>query len=204
MKHYLKIFVIVLAIGLIFTSVGLPVGAQGGIRDGSTSQVDGQTLQGAGTNTAVPGGPGFIMVHPTAFIPVISSFEYGFAGGGFLYNPGSTPAYYEAAVNLPHGAKITKVVLYYYDNSTENIWVTLAAMGMDEFDLPNLTNLTTSGAVENHRVMEDTTITPDTINNQSYTYWIEAGIPGSQSTNLMIRGIRIDYSYPVNLPLINK
>ncbi len=36
MKHYLKIFVIVLAIGLISSLVGIPVGAQGGIRDGLT------------------------------------------------------------------------------------------------------------------------------------------------------------------------
>jgi hypothetical protein len=75
---------------------------------------------------------------------------------------------------------------------------------MDEYDLLNLARLDSSGANVNNRVMEDTSISPDIIDNQSYAYWIEVSLPGSQSTNLMIRGIRIDFSYPVSLPLINK
>ncbi len=204
MKNPIKLLTMVLAIVLIFTSVGLPVGAQEGIEGGTTTTGEGETLQDAGTNAAVPGGPGFVMVHPTAFIPVNSSLEYGFVSGGFLYNPGSIGSYYEAAVNLPHGAKITKLVLYYYDNSTQNMSIVLAGMGMDDSNLLSLANFTTSGAEENYRVVEDTTITSETINNQSYAYWIEVGIPGSQGANLMIRGVRIDYSYPVNLPLINR
>lgn len=204
MKYLLKPLVVVLAIVMIFASAGIPVGAQGGIHDGSTSQVEGQTLQGAGTNAAVPGGPGFIMIHPTAFVPINSTQEYAFGGGGVLYNPGSSYALYEAAVNLPHGAKVTKVVLYYYDNSTAGVWMALAAKNMDGNDLQILAYLETSGAEDVDRLMEDTTITADTINNQSYAYWIEVSIPGGQPTNLMIRGIRIDYSYPVNLPLIER
>ncbi|HPR34361.1 MAG TPA: hypothetical protein PKY64_01700 [Anaerolineaceae bacterium] len=204
MKNPLKLLVMVVAIVLILSSVGIPVGAQEGFEGGTTTTGEGQTLQGAGTNAAVPGGPGFVMVHPTAFIPVNSSLEYGFASGGFLYNPGSIGSFYEAAVNLPHGAKITKLVLYYYDNSTQNMSLVLVGMGMDDSNLLFLADLTTSGAEENYRVVEDTTITSETINNQSYAYWIEVGIPASQGVNLMIRGIRIDYSYPVNLPLINR
>ena len=206
MKHYLKLLVIVMAIGLIFTSVGLPVGAQEGIEGGTTTTGEGETPQGAGTNAAVPGGPGFVMVHPTAFIPYQSIKDYAFAGGGgALYNPGTASSFYEAALNLPHGAKITKMVVYYYDNSsTQNIKVTLAAISMDDSALPHLANLTTSGAVASNQVMEDTSISADIIDNQSYAYWIDLYIPGGQSTSLMIRGIRIDYSYPVNLPLINR
>lgn len=206
MKHYLKIFVIVLAIGLIFTSVGLPVVAQEGIEGGTTTTGEGQALQGAGTNAAVPGGPGFIMIHPTAFVPINSTREYSFSvGGGALFNPGSSYSHYEAAVNLPDGAKITKVVVYYLDNSsTQNLLAILASVSMDTPDIFNMAYLTTAGADINNRVGIDTTITPDTINNQSYAYWLEVGIPGGQSTSLMIRGIRIDYSYPVSLPLINK
>ncbi len=205
MKTTIKPLVIVFAIVLIFTSVGMPVGAQDGIGNGTTSLGEGQTLQATGTNAAVPGGPGFIMIHPTAFIPMLSEWEYAFASGGALYNPATLGHYYEAALNLPHGAKITKVVVYYYDNSsTSDLWAILAAISMDEPVLPNLATLSTSGAEANNRVMEDTTISPDIIDNQSYASWIEVGIPGGQATSLMIRGIRIDYSYPVSLPLINK
>ena len=206
MKHYLKIFVIVLGIGLIFTSVGLPVVAQEGIEGGTTTTGEGQAPQGAGTNAAVPGGPGFVMVHPTAFVPYLQTGEYSFAGGGgALYNPGSNSYAYEAAVNLPHGAKITKVVVYYYDNSsTQDLWVALASINLDISIQNTMSFLSTSGADINKRVMEDTTISPDTVDNQSVAYWIEVYIPGNQSTNLIFRGVRIDYSYPVNLPLINK
>jgi hypothetical protein len=205
MKNTFKPLVVVLAIVLIFTAVGIPVDAQGNIEGGTTSSGEGQTLQGTGINATVPGGPGFIMVHPTAFIPVNSTLEYQIGVGGYLYNPGSINSYYEAAVNLPHGAKVTKVVVYYLDNSsTDDIWVGLAAIGMDIPDLSIMASLASTGADTTNRVMEDTTITLDTIDNQSYAYWIEVGIPGGQSTNLQIRGIRIDYSYPVNLPLVNK
>ncbi len=206
MKQYLKIFVIVLAIGLIFTSMGIPVGAQEGFEGGTTTTGEGQTLQSAGTNATVPGGPGFVMLHPTAFVPFQQTGEYSFAGGaGALYNPGSNSYAYEAAVNLPHGAKITKVVVYYYDNSsTQDLWVALATINLDTSVQSTMAFLSTAGADINKRVMEDTTITPDTVDNQSNAYWIEVYIPGNQSTNLIFRGVRIDYSYPVNLPLINK
>lgn len=206
MKNTIKLSVVILAIILIFTSVGIPVGAQGEIEDGTTSLVEGQTLQDAGTNSAIPGGPGFIMIHPTAFIPMVSTWVYSFGvGGGALYNPGNDGSYYEAAVNLPHGAKVTKVVLYYVDNSTtEDIWMVLSAMSMDTIDLVNLAHLASSGADINNRVLEDTSILPNTIDNQSYAYWLEVGLAGGQSTNLRIRGVRIDFSYPLNLPLVTK
>lgn len=206
MKITSKPLIIVLAIALIFASVGLPVGAQGSIENGTTTVGEAQTSPDGGINTAVPGGPGFIMIHPTAFVPMYSTQEYAFnIGGGALYNTGSSDSYYEAAVNLPHGAKITKVVVYYYDNSpTKDVWVLLAAISMDDSILPAMAWFESSGADSNNRVMENTTISPDIIDNQSYAYWIEVGLPGGQSTNLMIRGIRIDFSYPVNLPLIKR
>ncbi len=206
MKNTLKLLVIALSIFLISTSVGIPVVAQEGIEEETTTTSEDQTIQNAGTNAAVLGGPGFIMIHPTAFVPMSSTGTYSFniAGGG-LYNPGTTNVFYEAPVNLPHGAKITKVVVYYIDNSTaSNMWVWLAVVGMDTSSITQMASLTTTGANVTNRVVEDTTITPDTIDNQSNAYWIEVSIPGNQGANLVIRGIRIDYSYPVNLPLINK
>ena len=205
MKITIKSLVVVLALVLIFVSVGIPVGAQVGIDNGTTSLGEGQTLEGSGMNAEVPGGPGFVMIHPTAFVPMYSEWPYSFGvGGGALYNPGATDYYYEAAVNLPHGAKITKVVVYYYDNSSTDIWIVLAALSTDDGSLWNPASLMTSGADTTLRVVEDSTISPDVIDNQSIAYWIEVGIPGNQGTNLMLRGIRIDYDYPVSLPLINK
>ncbi len=204
MKHYFKFLVMVLAIVLIFASVGIPVGAQEGIEGGTTSAGEVQTLQGAGTNAAVPGGPGFIMLHPTAFVPMDSATEYQFGPGGVLLNSGSFNGYYVAAVNVPQGATINKVVLYYFDNASDNIVLTFNAINLDVTAILPLASVTTIGAPPLSGVIGDTTITEHTIDNQSYAYWVEVQIPAGYGTNLTIRGIRIDYSYPVNLPLINK
>lgn len=204
MKNTLKLLVIALSILLIFTSIGIPVVAQEGVGEGTTTSSEDQALQVAGTNAAVPGGPGFIMVHPTAFVPFTSALEYSFSSGGYLYNPSSSPAYYEAAVNLPHGAKITKVVVYYKDESPGNLRASLAVVGMDTPGAWEMAVLSSEGSTAGFRVMEDTTITLDTVDNQSYAYWIEVYLPGGYQTLLTLRGIRIDYSYPVNLPLINR
>lgn len=202
MRNIFKVLAIALSILLISTSVGIPVIAQEGVEEGTTTPGEGQTLQDAGTNAAVPGGPGFIMVHPTAFVPINSTTEHSFGGGGYIYNPGTTLSFYEAAVNLPDGAKITKVVVYYRDNSTANLEVTLAVIDMDTSSVSPMANIISAGASPTNQVLEDTTISPDTIDNQSNAYWIEAGLPGGQGSNLRIRGIRIDFSYPVNLPMI--
>ncbi|NLC14562.1 MAG: hypothetical protein GX768_11040 [Chloroflexi bacterium] len=205
MKNIFNPLVVVLAILLIFTSVGIPVGAQGSIEDETTYQGEDQTLQGSGINAAVPGGPGFIMVHPSAFMPMDSTMQYSLTGGGALYNPGTNNSEFGVAVNLPHGAQITKVVLYYFDNSpTDNILFYFYATNLDTSEIFGLTTFGSTGADANNRVRTSTTITPDTIDNQSNAYWIYVTVPGSQYANLKIRGVRIDYSYQVNVPLVNK
>ena len=144
------------------------------------------------------------MIHPTAFVPMDSTTEYQFGPGGALLNPGSFYGYYFTAVNLPHGATINKVVLYYFDNASDNIVLNLNAINLDVTAILPLASVTTIGAPPLSGVIEDTTITEHTIDNQSYAYWVEVQIPAGYGTNLTIRGIRIDYSYQVNLSLINK
>lgn len=204
MKNISKPLVLVLAIVLILVSTGLPVGAQSQPEGGTTNPGDGQVLEGSGINAVVPGGPGSVMIHPTAFIPISSTGEWSFGSGGYLYNPGSLLSYYEAAVNLPSGASITKFVLYYYDDSTSDLWAVLAKYDVDTNQTSVLANVDSTGASADNRTIEYSLVPPPVVDNQSNAYWLEVSLPGNEGSNLEIRGIRIDYSYPVSLPLINK
>lgn len=66
----------------------------------------------------VPGGPGFIMVSVFDFQPYGPSYPQAYTGTG-LYNP-SVDSLGDSVtgVTLPNGATITKVTMYFKDNST--------------------------------------------------------------------------------------
>ena len=193
MKQASKPLVLVFAILLIFVIAGLPVGAQ-------------NVPESNSTNAAVPGGPGFIMVHPFAFNPLDMAYEWDNGVGGFLFNPGAEQAYYGASVNLPHGAVITKFVVYYYDSANINLFAQLIRLNLDNDQYTVLSEFVSSGIAWENRVGEVglfSTVDP-VVDNQSNAYRVEFGLPGGVDSTLGIRGIRIDYSYPVNLPMINK
>ena len=204
MKNPFKLLTMVLAIVLIFTSVGLPVGAQEGIEGGTTTTGEGETPQGAGTNSAVPGGPGFIMVHPVAFLPLDSYEQRGIGSGGVLYNPTPEGAYYHIDVNLPHRATINKIVLYYFDNTIATIEVLMARSSPEDSTSSIVGSLSSEGENLFPSVYETTSLTYNVVDNQRYGYFLQVYLPGGYGSDLNIGGIRIDYSYPVNLPLINK
>lgn len=200
MKKMFRPLIVVLAIVLIFSSVGIPVGAQEDIGNGILPP-GGEQLEGNSVNV-VPGGPGFIMIHPTAFIPLTTAGEWAFGLGGYLYNPGASSTFYVTEVNLPHGATINKIVLYYLDNSVENINLLLVKFGPEDSSTAAIGYIVTAGTNLNPMVLEDTSIDMNVIDNQSYGYTLQVGLAGGQGSTMQLRGVRIDYSYPVNLPLV--
>ncbi len=201
MKNYLRPLVIVLAISLIFSSVVLRASAQtgniGGIATSGEQQAEGSSIN------VVPGGPGFIMVHPAAFFPETTSGQRAFGMGGILYNPGVGSEFYITAVDLPHGAMINKIVLYYKDSTIETLEVVLARFGHEE-GVTVMARVESVGSNVSPQIGEETTILANAVDNQRYGYFMELFLPGGFGSNMHIRGVRIDYSYPVNLPLINK
>jgi|LSQX01.3.fsa_nt_gb hypothetical protein len=208
MKNIDKLFMVGFALVLFFVSVGLPVTAQSEPEDGAIYLNDEQSpTEGNNTNAAVPGGPGFIMIHPSAFFPEGVTGDRALGWGGFLYNPGTSPTTYWAALNLPHQAVITKIVVYYLDNEVNpmNLEVFFQRSGLDDNSFQSLVSFGSFdyfGTDPNPRVMEKPPLNSVVVDNQSHAYWINTHIPGGQGINLRLRGVRIDYSYPVNLPLI--
>jgi hypothetical protein len=151
----------------------------------------------------VPGGPGYLMVHASAFIPGMSTTIYRLAGAS-LYNDTSPSALFYAPVSLPQGATINRFVLFYLDNNDSNIIGRLSRTPHPGNVSSDLATVSSSGASTTPTFAETTGITNPVVDNQSYGYYVWVFIPANTSNNSAVNGFRIDYSFPTNLPLIAK
>jgi hypothetical protein len=63
-----------------------------------------------------------------------------------------------------------------------------------------------TGAVACYRNIVDDTIVAATVDQQSYSYVLEVVLPADTvtPTNLRLTGVRIDYGYPIALPVVLK
>lgn len=200
-----KLFVLVAVLILMAVSIDAKAIAQESIEGGASSIQGGETIEAEISADPVPGGPGFIMVHPTEFIPMSDQGKWQIGGGGYIYNPGTIDTYYEAPVNLPHGATITKMVVYFRDSSvTKDLWAALAKINMDTGAYAQIGYVESTESSVDLQVLEDITISQPIIDNKSNGYWLEISLPGEVSNDLRLRGIRIDYAYAVSLPLVSK
>ncbi len=151
--------------------------------------------------TPVPGGPGFVSLSAMAFRNYQASDSFAFKGQT-LYNPGIGFAIYEGALSLPDRATITKFVVYFYDNSPETLWAYLAEGAFNSGTGTTLATLISAGTSADYRYEETTQIYSPDVDNQSNSYWVEVVL--QPSSNLRLVGVRVDYNYPANLPLISK
>jgi hypothetical protein len=150
----------------------------------------------------IPGGPGFISIGGFALKPTDSSGQYSTIGQA-LYNSGPAGAPYHAPIALPNRATITKVVLFYYDNdTTDDLQFGLTRLPLNEVGGPAIAYFISSGAEDTIRSVEITSISDPVVDQQQFAYLLQAYLP--DGPNAQIVSVRIDYSYPSNLPLITK
>ncbi len=152
----------------------------------------------------VPGGPGFVSVGALAFKPLIPTWTYSYTASNRLYNNGGTLEIFYAPVQLPHGAIITQLVLYFVDKGVSSISVSLVSYPLDEpSNLTEMISMETTGALIDPQTLIGN-IFPhgNVIDNQSNSYIVSLGL--SPGPNYSVGGVRIDYNYPINLPLIMK
>lgn len=202
----LAIFIAILLVLNLFVSFFLSkngfVKAQPGVEPGEELQI--QQIE-AGVNAEVnevPGGPGFIMIHPYQFRLRYSNQPWQFLFS-YLYNPSSNEYSYMAApLNLPHGATITQLTLYYKDNSPKNMSIRLKAYsGNLEATMAGIYTDEEENIIQS---VFDNTVNFSVVDNQNYSYALELDFEPGGSTNLFLTNVRIDYAYNSNLPLINK
>lgn len=134
-------------------------------------------------------------VSSEAFFP-ISNVDYQNGGGqGGAWKPAGDTGVMAAALQLPDGATVTKFRVYFYDNSAQNLDISLDYQGLMTGGYGSLGSVTTSGATAAYTYLETTSITNPVIDNinNGYLIWV---YPYStwDGFNLRIKGASIFYT----------
>jgi hypothetical protein len=133
-------------------------------------------------------GPSNFAPQYYAYTYVISSELYKESGDTWQQN-------WYAPVNLPNGAVITEFRVWYLDNSSSNLGITLnrRAYGATGASIV-MSSIVTSGTPGNSN-LTDNTIDYATINNNSYTYHIMIEFPMADTDwDLRFRQAKITYT----------
>jgi hypothetical protein len=150
---------------------------------------------------AVPGGPGFYTQSAAAFRPRSSSTEYQLTGPRLRTT--SAPTTYDAPLDLPNGTQISRLVIYFTDNDDDpgvdfsaEIW---------RVPLPGRTGERVSETISStgapgEAFVETINILEPEVDLAEYAYYIRLSLPAS--INLEVNGLRVDYTYEVEMPLI--
>lgn len=144
------------------------------------------------------------MLNPLQFRSYYSTGEWNYIDVD-LYNPSISGGYYEAALTLPHGATITKVVLYSLDQDTKDIKLDMFVCRVAASDSCNvMASIVSDGTAIAYRYFSETVINYPIVDNQIYSYFVEVSIPGGAGQNLRLSAVRIDYDYPAYLPVVTR
>lgn len=163
-----------------------------------------KSINPAALTGPIQGGPGFISVSTYGFKPFLPTWTMAYSNT-WLYNNGSDGANYIAPVNLPHGAIITKLVLFSYDNVPGG-GIDFYLQAVDLFN-GSLTEVASASSNQSDGLgyVEGEVYAPmSNINNQLYSYVLEADIPHGFGSNLCLVNVRIDYGYPSYFPTVLK
>jgi hypothetical protein len=171
----------------------------------SESIMDPEGASPQAASAPVPGGPGFYMLPATAFRPRSHTTGYEIIGPQLRSLSGTAPIYYDAPLNLPSGARITRFIVYFLDNDGgQNITAEIfraelpgdAGQGM-------VTPLVSSGSSSTPTYLAATNfIVSSVVDNSQYAYYARILLP--IATNLKLNGIRIDYTFDSALPVVIK
>lgn len=156
---------------------------------------------------AIEGGPGFVVISPLSFIPI----DCGYADyllqplryeSNMIYNSGEYQCNFAAPVNLPHGATVLKIVLYGSDLGADNaIAISLMECPLLDRTCVSIAGGITSGFENTIRAFEFLSLSK-VIDLQSFSYHVQVRLPAGLKYG--ITGVRIDYGYTTNLPLVQR
>jgi hypothetical protein len=141
----------------------------------------------------------------TAFNPRTSTTTFGYNFNGCIYETGGTDNRFMAPLQVPHGATLKYLRLYYDDSSTTTdltAWITRYQPGVTSEDLTSLSSSGSSGY--------GTTLSPEithTVDTANWAYTIIVAPNANAATNSLC-GIRVAYYTPffgaTALPVIMK
>jgi len=156
-----------------------------------------------GSSLAASPGHGYVSFSPAAFAPAYGGFtDYG-ASEASLSHLSTDPMVYLAPLNLPQGATVTKLTLYYNDglepgDATLNLWRNTPGTGH-----VTMANVSTSGYAGYTYFWSDEIIDYAVIDNSQYTYSLWWDVPGNVGADTIeLLGVFIEYSYSTSLPAV--
>jgi hypothetical protein len=134
-------------------------------------------------------------VSSEAFFPTSNADYFNGGGMGGAFKPAGTSDVLTAALQLPDGATVTKFRVYYYDNSTQNLDISLDYQSLMVGGYVNMATVITSGASTAYSYLETTNITNPVIDNinNGYLIWVWP-LNTWDGGNLRVRGASIFYT----------
>ncbi len=148
-------------------------------------QADGDVVAAPSTQT--------IAIHPAAFTVEESTdtFQKVLGSGHAFINSGfgalSTPVY------LPNGATVTRVQVWFVDESAENMTFRLRRSPHASVNNEDLAALTPTGSVAGIRTATDTTINLNPINNLTHSYYFRVFSSDWTGVTMGIKAVLITY-----------
>jgi len=136
------------------------------------------------TSVALQPGEKVICLGPSAFQPVFSGYNYRCSGWALsmdTYPAGMPYVSFTAPLILPHNARITRLILLCYDNSSdENKEVSLLLRYAENTSLGarNVCRVASSEAADRVRLFQTTDMTEDLVDNVNAVYWLELSLMG--------------------------
>ncbi|GAA4393809.1 hypothetical protein GCM10023186_45760 [Hymenobacter koreensis] len=142
---------------------------------------------------------GYVSVPPAAFgfapLSATAAFLSGGTTGAFRYVLGGTTgnaAFLLAPIYLPDGARITRYVLYVYDNdATYDVYGNIYRINLATNTINNLSSTNvTSGTPLTTTVSADLS---SVVDNAVYAYYVRF-VTSENSSNLRLHGARVTYT----------
>ena len=134
----------------------------------------------------------YFVVGGEGFLPA-NNVNYGNSagmGGAYLYSGSGAMA---APVHLPHGAVVTALKVFFYDNSTSNLDASLARIPLASGAYYHMADVGSSGISEWGN-KTDTTISYATVDNSQNSYHIRVYCSSWAGSALRIMGAVVTYS----------
>lgn len=156
--------------------------------------------------TPVPGGPGYIMLGPGSFHADAGGDNYSIDFLNRYISQGSGIVDLYAPVQLPHGARITKLIYYTFDDTAFYTYAFLVRSSPADYGTlyDFVYDAWSVGSSGNQTIVETTPTTADAevVDNSRYSYTVHIYFSGG--SGMRAYGVRIDYEYGSFLPLALK
>ena len=135
----------------------------------------------------------YLSIPAAAFVPQYNYSAQTYNGGSLVRTLSGSYDIFNAPVQLPHGATVTKMTVYWYDNYAGGDGT--IALRRSSFSLFPFTmaEVTTSGSGGNGNGV-DSTIDYAQIDNSQYTYYLTAQLPTDGTDYVGLYGVVIEYT----------